>query len=160
MDGQLYNGMASIWRVGCILFAHHISLVRSCKKSTQRRRLNKQEQTLYKKPCKICMVFLCVYTYILFSVSVYICGLKFLLHNVLKYGIFVVTGFVCPSLQTYINIGKSPSKRLKMRMMQYFKHIEYADKIFLFLLLFDVVYHISNKQTAKSGQAKSVLKKY
>ena len=48
MDGQLYNGMASIWRVGCILFAHHISLVRSCKKSTQRRRLtNKNKQ--YKK---------------------------------------------------------------------------------------------------------------
>ena len=44
-------------------------------------------------------------------------------------------------------------------MMQYFEHIEYADKIFLFLLLFDVVYHISNKQTAKRGQAKSVLKK-
>ena len=104
--------------------------------------------------------FFCVYTYILFSVSVYICVLKFLLHNVLKYGIFVVTGFVCPFLQTYIHIGKSPSKRFKMRMMQYFKHIEYADKIFLFLLLFDVVYHISNKQTAKSGQAKSVLKKY
>ena len=41
--------------------------------------------------------FFCVYTYILFSVSVYICGLKFLLHNVLKYGIFVVTGFICPS---------------------------------------------------------------
>ena len=105
------------------------------------------------------MVFLCVYTYILFSVSVYICGLKFLLHNVLKYGIFVVTGFVCPSLQTYIHIGKSPSKRFKMRMMQYFKHIEYADKILSLLLLFDVVYHISNKQTAKRGQAKSVLKK-
>ena len=73
----------------------------------------------------------------------------------MKYGIFVVTGFVCPFLQTYIHIGKSPSKRFKMRMMQYFEHIEYADKIFLFLLLFDVVYHISNKQTAKSGQAKS-----
>lgn len=153
-DPTLFGGIGVFW------YSHFLSLVRRCKKPTQRRRLNKQEQTLYKKPCKICMVFLCVYTYILFSVSVYICGLKFLLHNVLKYGIFVVTGFVCPSLQTYIHIGKSPSKRLKMRMMQYFKHIEYADKIFLFLLLFDVVYHISNKQTAKSGQAKSVLKKY
>ena len=153
-DPTLFGGIGVFW------YSHFLSLVRRCKKPTQRRRLNKQEQTPYKKPCRICMVFLCVYTYILFSVSVYICGLKFLLHNVLKYGIFVVTGFVCPSLQTYINIGKSPSKRLKMRMMKYFEHIEYADKIFLFLLLFDVVYHISNKQTAKRGQAKSVLKKY
>ena len=100
--------------------------------------------------------FFCVYTYILFSVSVYICVLKFLLHNVLKYGIFVVTGFVCPFLQTYIHIGKSPSKRFKMRMMQYFKHIEYADKIFLFLLLFDVVYQ--HKQTAKRGKRKGLKK--
>ena len=101
------------------------------------------------------MVFLCVYTYILFSVSVYICGLKFLLHNVLKYGIFVVTGFVCPSLQTYINIGKSPSKRLKMRMMKYFEHIEYADKIFSFLLSFDVVYHISTNKRQRGGKRKA-----
>ena len=62
--------------------------------------------------------------------------------------------FVRP-LQTYIHIGKSPSKRFKMRMMQYFEHIEYADKIFSFLLLFDVVYHNQHKQTAKRGQAKS-----
>ena len=40
-------------------------------------------------------------------------------------------------------------------MMQYFEHIEYADKIFSFLLLFDVVYHNQHKQTAKRGQAKS-----
>lgn len=98
--------------------------------------------------------------YILFSVSVYICGLKFLLHNVWKYEILIVTGFVCPSLQTYIHIGKGPSKRFKMRMMQYFKHIEYADKIFSFLLSFDVVYHISNKQTAKRGASEKGLKKY
>ena len=104
--------------------------------------------------------FFCVYTYILFSVSVYICGLKFLLHNVWKYEKFIVTGFVCQSLQTYINIGKSPSKRLKMRMMKYFEHIEYADKIFLFLLLFDVVYHISNKQTnGKEGASEKRFKK-
>lgn len=102
--------------------------------------------------------FFCVYTYILFSVSVYICGLKFLLHNVLKYGIFVVTGFVCPFLQTYIHIGKSPSKRFKMRMMQYFKHIEYADKIFSFLLLFDVVYHISTNKRQRGGKRKAVKK--
>ena len=102
--------------------------------------------------------FFCVYTYILFSVSVYICGLKFLLHNVLKYGIFVVTGFVCPFLQTYIHIGKSPSKRFKMRMMQYFEHIEYADKIFSFLLLFDVVYHISTNKRQRVGKRKAVKK--
>ena len=104
------------------------------------------------------MVFLCVYTYILFSVSVYICGLKFLLHNVLKYGIFVVTGFVCPSLQTYIHIGESPSKRFKMRMMQYFKHIEYADKIFSFLLSFDVVYHIGTNKRQRGDKRKAVKK--
>ena len=77
--------------------------------------------------------FFCVYTYILISVSVYICGLKFLLHNVLK-------------------------KRFKMRMMQYFKHIEYADKIFSFLLLFDVVYHISTNKRQRVGKRKAVKK--
>ena len=46
-------------------------------------------------------------------------------------------------------------------MMQYFKHIEYADKIFLFLLLFDVVYHIStNKRQigASEKRFKKILK--
>ena len=74
---------------------------------------------------------------------------------VLKYGIFVVTGFVCPFLQTYIHIGKSPSKRFKMRMMQYFKHIEYADKILSLLLLFDVVYHISTNKRQRGGKRKA-----
>ena len=72
-----------------------------------------------------------------------------------------MTGFVCPFLQTYIHIGKSPSKRFKMRMMQYFKHIEYADKILSLLLLFDVVCHIStNKRQigASEKRFKKILK--
>ena len=100
--------------------------------------------------------FFCVYTYILFSVSVYICGLKFLLHNVWKYEFFVVTGFVCPSLQTYIHIDKSPSKRFKMRMMQYFKHIEYADKIFTFLI---ISAQTNGKEWASEKRLKKILKK-
>ena len=62
--------------------------------------------------------------------------------------------FVRP-LQTYIHIGKSPSKRFKMRMMQYFKHIEYADKILSLLLLFDVVYHISTNKRQRGGKRKA-----
>ena len=43
-------------------------------------------------------------------------------------------------------------------MMQYFKHIEYADKIFSFLLLFDVVYHISTNKRQRVGKRKAVKK--
>lgn len=43
--------------------------------------------------------------------------------------------------------------------MQYFKHIEYADKIFSFLLLFDVVYHNQQQTNGKEGTSEKRFKK-
>jgi len=43
-------------------------------------------------------------------------------------------------------------------MMQYFKYIEYADKIFSFLLSFDVVYHIGTNKRQRGDKRKGFKK--